>query len=131
MRIFIEKMAIFVYNITKESHSGPNNFNCYRGVSVLSNPYTHIKDKKTKALFVVKDRETAIKMYGEYFDKMYGNNICFTKEIDRIYEKYKNGEDVYLGCYCAPEHCHCDIIKEKLEKKLILEKIRNIKKENS
>lgn len=120
-------MAIFVYNITKESHVGPNNFNCYRGVSCLGNPYTHIKDKKTKALFIVKDREEAINKYSDYFDIMYGKNIEFTNEVDRIYEKYKNGEDVYLGCYCSPLHCHCDIIKEKLQKRLIKEKIQGIK----
>lgn len=122
-------MAIHVYNITKENHEGPNNFMCFRGVSVLSNPYTHIKDKKTKALFVVSDREEAIRKYSDYFDKMYGSNISFTNEVDQIYEKYKNGEEVYLGCYCAPLHCHCDIIKEKLQKRLIKEKIDNIRKE--
>lgn len=121
-------MGIYVYNITKENHDGPNNFMCFRGVSVLSNPYTDIKDKKTKALFVVKDREEAIKMYSYYFDKMYGSNVPFTQEVDRIYEKYKNGEEVYLGCYCAPKHCHCDVIKEKLQKRLIKEKIKKLKK---
>ena len=121
-------MGIYVYNITKECHEGSNNFMCFRGVSILSNPYTHIKNKKTKAAFVVSSREEAIKMYEDYFDKMYGSNIAFTEEVDKIYEKYKNGEDVYLGCYCAPEHCHCDIIKEKLQKRLIKEKIKNLKK---
>ena len=53
-------MAIIVYNRTKESHSdSPNNFRIYRPFA-LGNPYTHIKDKETKALYLVPTREDAI-----------------------------------------------------------------------
>lgn len=126
--------GIHVYNITKEEYNGSNVFYCGRG-SVLGNPYTHLKDKPTKAVYVVKDRDTAIEMYGNYFDVMYGSNKKFTDVVDEIYGKYKNGEDVYLGCYCKKylsqeQHkhsdevsCHCDIIVEKLRKRLIKEKI--------
>ena len=47
--------------------------------------------------------------------------------IDEIYEKYKRGEDIYLECYCKPERCHGDIIKEKLEKRLMKERIKEAK----
>lgn len=117
---------IHVYNRTKETHDGPNNFRIFRP-SILGNPYTHIKDKQTLAIYLVKDRDEAIDKYSHYFDIMYGSNIEFTKEIDTIYEKYKNGEEVYLECYCAPLRCHGDIIKEKLEKRLLKEKIKQIK----
>lgn len=122
---------IKVYNITKESHEGPNNYMCFRGVSVLANPYTHIKDRKTKAQFVVKDRDTAVELYSNYFDKMYGSNVPFTEKVDEIFNKYKCGEEIWLGCYCSPERCHCDIIKEKLERRLIKEKIAKIKIEKN
>ena len=118
---------IIVYNRTKETHDGENNFKIFRPY-ILSNPYTHIKDKKTLATFVVSDRDTAIDMYEKYFDLMYGSNKQFTNEIDKIYEKYKSGEDIYLECYCKPQRCHGDIIKEKLERRLIKEKIQNIRK---
>lgn len=114
--------GIHVYNITKEEYNGSNVFYCGRG-SVLGSPYTHIKDRTTKALYVVKDRDTAIEMYGNYFDVMYGSNKKFTDVVDEIYGKYKNGEDVYLGCYCKPQSCHCDVIVDKLRKRLIKEKI--------
>ena len=121
-------MGIYVYNRTKEDYSDkPGNYACYRP-SILSNPYTHIKDKKTLATFIVSDRDTAIDMYEKYFDLMYGSNKQFTNEIDKIYEKYKSGEDIYLECYCKPQRCHGDIIKEKLERRLIKEKIQNIRK---
>ena len=119
-------MAIIVYNRTKESHSdSPNNFRIYRPFA-LGNPYTHIKDKETKALYLVPTREDAIKAYDHYFDIMYRSNLRFKKVVDLIYEKYKAGEDVYLECYCKPEPCHGDIIKEKLEKRLLKEKIEEM-----
>lgn len=120
---------IYVYNLRVETHNGPNSFYVGRG-SVLGNPYTHIKDRKTKAIYVVKDRDEAIDRYSDYFDIMYGSNIAYTKAIDEIYEIYKSGEDVYLGCFCKPLSCHADIIKSKLEKRLIKEKIQKIKNEN-
>jgi hypothetical protein len=111
-----------VYNITKEEHMGPNSFYCGRG-SILGNPFTHIKDKETKAKYVVADREEAISRYASYFDVMYGSNKDFTDAVDEIYGKYKSGNDVYLGCYCYPQSCHCDVIANKLRSRLIREKI--------
>ena len=117
-------MGIYVYNRTKEDYSDkPGNYACYRP-SILSNPYTHIKDKKTLASFVVKTRDEAIDRYSSYFDRMYKGNAPFKYIVDEIYERYKHGEDIYLECYCKPERCHCDVIKEKLEKRLVKEKIK-------
>lgn len=112
-----------VYNLTKEEHDGDNVFYCGRG-SILGNPFTHIKDKETKAKYIVGSREEAIDRYSSYFDIMYGSNVGFTRAVDRIYARYKSGEDVYLGCYCKPQACHCDVIASKLRKRLIKEKIR-------
>ena len=59
---------------------------------------------------------------------MYGTDDDFTKAIDEIYEHYKNGEDVYLQCFCKPLPCHGDIIADKLQRRLIKEKIEERKK---
>ena len=125
-------MAIIVYNRTKEDHTdaGENNYPIYRP-SILSNPYTHIKDKKTLAMFVVRNREEAIERYKGYFDRMYSGNAPFKFIIDEMYEKYKNGEDIYLECYCAPLPCHGDIIKDKLEKRLVRERIKEAKEKRN
>jgi hypothetical protein len=121
-------MAIIVYNRTKEDHSAhPNNFPIYRGGSVLGNPYTDKQVSKTLAVYQVRNREEAIERYSSYFDMQYGRNKDFTKLIDEIYEIYKRGEDVYLECYCHPLRCHGDIIVEKLQKRLLREKIREYK----
>ena len=118
-------MAFKIFNKNNEEPKGPNVFYCGRG-SVLGNPYTHIKDRKTKAMFVVPTREDAIEQYAHYFDAMYGHNVDFTNAVDKIYEAYKTGQDVYLGCYCYPQRCHCEIIADKLRSRLIKEKLKKI-----
>lgn len=122
---------IYVYNRKTEDHSDKkNNYPIYRP-SLLSNPYTEIKDKKTLAMFVVKSREEALERYNGYFDRMYQGNAPFRYLIDEMYEKYKRGEDIYLECYCKPLPCHGDIIKDKLEKRLMKEKIKEAKEKRN
>ncbi len=120
-------------------HSGDSNYRIFRPY-VLGNPYTCIKDKETKALYVVGSRDEAIRRYDGYFDTMYRCNRDFKELVDEIYNKYKNGEDIYLECYCKKylstdksEHedevcCHGDVIKKKLENRLLREKIFALKK---
>ena len=109
-------MPIIVYNRNNENHSGDkNNYPIYRP-NILSNPYTHIKDKKTLASYVCGSREEAIQEYDHYFDVMYSGNKEFKHKIDEIYDKYARGETVYLECYCKPLPCHGDIIRKKIEK---------------
>jgi hypothetical protein len=121
-------MGIKRFNVMDEEYFGDNVYLIHRPF-ILSNPYTHIKDKQTKAMFVVKTREEAIERYSHYYDIMYGKNIKFTQEIDEIYEKYKRGEDILLGCYCSlKEECHGDIIMKKLQGRLVKEKFEEIKK---
>ena len=116
---------IYVYDRNVEDFSAlENNYPIYRGASILGNPYTHLPVKGTKAMFQCKTREEAIEKYDKYFDIMYGNNIEFTKIIDEMYEKYKNGEDLFLECYCKPQPCHGDIIAKKLQEMLIKEKYK-------
>lgn len=122
---------IHVINIAKEDKSfSPNYYYIGRSKdgNILGNPYSHLPEDKTLAIYKCKTRDEAIEKYRQYFDTMYGHNLEFTKIIDEIYQKYKNGEEIYLGCWCAPKSCHGDIIKQKLEQRLIKEKIKMFKK---
>jgi len=110
-----------------EEHSGPNCFDISRP-NVLGNPYTHIKNKETKALVKVPTREDAINLYSEYFDNMLNDKTeateCFREEWDRMYEAYKKYDEIYIGCFCKPnETCHGDIIRKKLIQRSMKEKI--------
>ena len=95
--------------------------------SPLANPFTHNGKRSSLAKLSFKTREQAIEAYEKYFDAMYGNDDEFTKAFDEIYEYYKAGNDIYLGCFCAPEPCHASIIAKKLQQKLVKEKLKERK----
>ena len=120
-------MGIKLFNVNEEEYFGDNVYLIHRPY-ILSNPYTHIKDKQTKAMFVVQTREEAIERYYHYFDVMYGKNVKFTQVFDEIYEKYRKGENILLGCYCYPKPCHGEVIIKKLQGKLLKEKLSEAKK---
>ena len=118
-------MSIIVYNRLTEDHSNnPNNYPIFRGGSILGNPYTEKPLGRTMAIYQVRNRDEAISRYSAYFDMMYDTNADFRALVDEIYSKYKNGEDIYLECYCKPLPCHGDIIAEKLKRRLLKEKIK-------
>lgn len=98
----------------------------------LSNPFTFNGKKNSKAKLSFKNREDAVESYRLYFKNAYNKPgyESLTNAFNEIYSHYKNGEDVYLGCFCAPQPCHGDIIAEELQKKLIREQIAKKKLES-
>ena len=116
-----------------EDHVGDNAFDVSRA-SVLGNPYTHIKERQTKAQVKVKTREDAIEYYKEYFRRMMASKdkeaVPFQKEFRRIVDAYKKYDVVYIGCYChLNESCHGDFIIEQVIKTAVREFIINKAKE--
>jgi len=114
------------YCVLKEEHCGDNAFRVHRGY-ILGNPYTHIKDKTTKAMVIVKTREEAIERYKRYFDNALILMPEFKQEFERMVDACLNNEEVWIGCYCGMnETCHADYIIERLQKecrKRMLKKI--------
>lgn len=82
-----------------------NSYYIGRG-SKWGNPFTHIKDKKTKALYIVDTREEAIEKYRDWLL----NNTILIHSLRELV-----GKD--LVCYCAPLPCHGDILKELVEER--------------
>lgn len=121
---------IKVFNIKDEDFSNEEGY-FYIGRSrqgnPLGNPFTHDGKKSSIARLSFPTREEAINAFEMYFDQMYGKNNDLTRAFDEIYDKYKNGEDIYLGCYCKPLPCHGDIIAKKLQEKLVKEKLDEMK----
>lgn len=116
-----------------EDHVGDNAFDVSRA-GILGNPYTHIKDRTTKALIKVKTREEAIEMYKIYFKKMMESTdkaaAPFQREFRKIVDAYKTYDTVYVGCYChLDESCHGDFIIDQVIKtavrECLLEKARH------
>ena len=124
---------ITVYNTHQEDYTyKPNNFLICRTKdgNPLANPFTYNGIKTRLAKLSFKTREEAIDAYKMYFKKMYGLDEGLTKAFDTIYEKYKNGEDIYLQCCCKPLPCHGDFLAEELQRKLIKEKMEERRKNN-
>lgn len=63
------------------------------------NPYTHIKDRQTKAIYVVSTRAESIQRYEEWL----------RAQPDLMAELPKLKGKV-LGCWCAPQACHGDVL---------------------
>ena len=124
---------ITVYNTHQEDYTyKPNNFLICRTKdgNPLANPFTYNGVKTRLAKLSFKTREEAIDTYKLYFKKMYGLDEGLTKAFDTIYEKYKNGEDIYLQCCCKPLPCHGDFLAEELQRKLIKEKMEERRENN-
>ena len=124
---------ITVYNTHQEDYTyRPNNFLICRTKdgNPLANPFTYNGVKTRLAKLSFKTREESIDAYKLYFKKMYGIDEGLTKAFDTIYEKYKNGEDIYLQCCCKPLPCHGDFLAEELQRKLIKEKMEERRENN-
>jgi hypothetical protein len=71
--------------------------------SIFGNPFTHIKNKETKAEHIVSTRKEAIERYRHYLL----NNPELLDKIEQLRGKT-------LGCWCFPKKCHGDVIIEIL-----------------
>lgn len=68
--------------------------------SIFANPFKIGKDG---------DRDKVIEKYREYIECKLKEDKKFVEELIKI--KNKN-----LGCWCHPEKCHADILKELIKK---------------
>lgn len=117
---------IIRYCVLKEEHEGPNTFRVHRGY-ILGNPYTHIKDKTTKAMVKVKTREEAIERYGRYFEESMKLNPQFREEFERMVDACMEYDVVWVGCYCSTtETCHGDYIIERLKQECRKRMLKNL-----
>ncbi len=89
-------------------HCKKAKFDVYIGrPSKWGNPFTHIKDRFTKAAFIVSDRETAISSYRKWITEGDGKHLL--KDLHELRGKV-------LGCWCSPKSCHGDVLSELANK---------------
>lgn len=116
------------YCVLKEEHNGENAFRVHRGY-IMGNPYTHINDKKTKALVKVKTREEAIERYERYFENSLKLNPIFKEEFDRMVDACMKYDEIWIGCYCSLEEtCHADFLIKRLRQECTKRMLQNLLK---
>ena len=92
---------------TRIVHCKKEKYDIYIGrPSKWGNPYTHIKDKITRADFIVKTRREAIEKYKEWITIGDGKHL-----LNDLHEL----DGKILGCWCYPKLCHGDILIELIE----------------
>ena len=97
-------MVVTVVNKYKE----PNHIYCGRG-SPVGNPY---------GMLGVDTRDLVCDKYEEYFHEMVSEkNSELAKFVNELVLKASLG-DINLGCFCAPKRCHCDTIKNHIDREL-------------
>lgn len=95
--------------VNKYKHTPtPNDFYIGRG-SPFGNPYV-IGNEYT--------RDKAVDAYCLYLNAKRQYNPEFRDQLSKLAEKAKQG-DINLVCYCKPQLCHGDVIKDLLEKEYL------------
>ena len=79
-------------------------------MSVLSNPFIMVNYKT--------DRPKVIESYRKYFLERVKKPGSFRKAVGRLYRLVKEGKNIHLVCFCAPEACHGDVIKHFIEERV-------------
>lgn len=85
----------------KVVHCKKSQYDVYIGrPSKWGNPFSHLDDGKTLALYKVKTRNEAIEKYGDWI-----------KTQPHLMGSLHELKDKTLGCWCFPNPCHGDVLK--------------------
>lgn len=76
----------------------------------------------TLAQFKTKTRDEAVDKYLPWLREQYKNKEDVRVLLNSLAERYNEGEEIHLQCWCAPQRCHGDVIKQAIIK--IAEKIK-------
>jgi len=68
------------------------------------------------------NRDSVCDSYSKYFYKKLKSNNEFKKAVDDLIllgmKADEQGVHLNLSCWCAPERCHCETIKEYIENQI-------------
>ena len=88
---------------------------CGRG-SALGNPFNMEN-------YSQEERERVCDSYEEYIEKEMRTNQKIKDQLNLIWTTARKEGVVYLGCFCAPQRCHCNTIKNIIDNKF--EELKN------
>lgn len=101
--------------VNKKTHKPtPDDVYIGRG-SVMGNPYHSKESNHPQALYKVDTVEEVIDGYVKYLEYAYYNDMSINKFIKELIDRELDDENTNLVCYCSPDKCHGDIIKNFVE----------------
>lgn len=65
------------------------------------------------------NRDEVTEKYREWLKEALKHDIIVRREFDALVAAYVDFGELVLVCWCAPERCHCDIIKEFIESAIV------------
>jgi hypothetical protein len=101
---------VTVKNLRSNKPSQPWDVKVDRSNKILGNTF-YLKDKNNK-----EERDQVCNAYAAWLEMVIKK--CDMKVIDeivRLYEIHRKYGKLNLWCWCAPERCHADSIKEAVE----------------
>jgi hypothetical protein len=108
-------MSYKIKVVNKKTHVAlPNEVDFYIGRgSPLGNPYDWRGSKHPDVKYQVRDRAAAISSYRDYLEfEINDGNPKICDEINKLVTLKFQGKTTNLVCYCCPDACHGDFIKE-------------------
>lgn len=75
--------------------------------SILGNPFT---------IGIDGDRQEVIAKYRAYLEGALKTNENLKGAINNIIAMSNKGHDIELECWCAPQTCHAEVLKEYIDK---------------
>jgi len=81
--------------------------------SPLGNPFSHLVG--TQAEFKAETRDDSIDKYRIWLDNQMDGDTPAMRMFMFLLDEYERTGDLTLCCWCSPERCHGEIIKEYLE----------------
>ncbi len=107
-------MTVVVVNVRQERPAGMVYVGreCYgfKG-SILGNPH---KVGWCPVCRTRHERGSTINLYREWLRNEYCKNGAVRRELERLADLAEQG-GLVLGCWCKPEPCHGDVVKEAIE----------------
>ena len=92
--------------VNKKYYNGTGGYYCGRP-SPFGNPFK---------IGVDGNRDEVIGKYREWLENALKNDVAVKKEFDALVQGYRDFGELILVCWCKPLGCHCDVIKEFIER---------------
>lgn len=99
-----------IYVLNKRTYSGPGEY--IGRPTPLGNPFTHLSD--VKGCKQVGSRLEAVERCRQWLRDEYRKKGVVYDALHRLADKYQRDGKLVLICWCSPEACHGDVVRDAI-----------------